>query len=88
MKKQSDLIVLGLAAVAVYMIAKSQKSTTTASSGLRGTAATVSEVLDSAGKAFANGWRYFTDGTSIDPQGNYYSGGQLVWSNQSATEYV
>jgi hypothetical protein len=26
------------------------------------------------------GWRYFTDGTTIDPTGAYYSGGKKVWS--------
>lgn len=26
------------------------------------------------------GWRYFEDGTAIDPAGNYYSGGVVVWS--------
>jgi hypothetical protein len=31
------------------------------------------------------GWRYFTDGTAISPDGKYYSGGSLVYdpSNQS-----
>lgn len=26
------------------------------------------------------GWRYFSDGTVIDPQGNYYVNGSIVWS--------
>jgi hypothetical protein len=26
------------------------------------------------------GWHYYTDGTSIDPAGNYYSGGTLVYA--------
>lgn len=25
------------------------------------------------------GWQYFTDGTSIDPQGNYWLNGAMVW---------
>lgn len=90
--KQNDLIVLGLAAVAVYMISKTAKGSSAASvspsSPLRvasggGIGAAVSEVFDAAGKAFSNGWRYFTDGTAIDPSGNYYSQGQLVWQNPS-----
>lgn len=28
----------------------------------------------------AFGWRYFSDGTAIDPSGNYYKGGDLIWS--------
>jgi len=26
------------------------------------------------------GWSYFTDGTAIDPSGNYYMNGQRIWS--------
>jgi hypothetical protein len=81
--KQTEMIALGLAAVAVYLIVNTDKKTTTATSGgtLRGVGAAVSEIFDTAGKAFANGWRYFSDGTAIDPKGNYYQGGQLIWSN-------
>jgi hypothetical protein len=93
--KQNDLIVLGLAGVAVYMIVKSQGGakllqgiTGTASAGLRDASKTVSEIMDNTGKAFANGWRYFNDGTAIDPAGNYYQGGQLIWSNPSASGYA
>jgi hypothetical protein len=95
MKKQSDLILLGLAGVAVYMIVKSQGGskmlqglTGTASAGLRDVSKTVSEILDQSGKAFDNGWRYFNDGTVIDPAGNYYQGGQLIWSNPAAVSYA
>lgn len=91
MKKQSDLILLGLAGVAVYMIVKSQKGSTTGTglaAGLRDVSKTVSEILDSTGKAFGNGWRYFNDGTAIDPAGNYYQGGQLIWSNPAAVSYA
>ena len=83
--KQTDLIVLGLAGVAVYMIVKSQNTgkgwSEVIPAGLKNTAQAVSEILDSTGKAFDNGWRYFNDGTAIDPSGNYYQGGQLIWSN-------
>lgn len=87
--KQNDLIVLGLAGVAVYMIVKSQKGSTTGiDAGLRDLSKTVSEIMDTTGKTFANGWRYFTDGTAIDPAGNYYQGGQLIWSNPKAVSYA
>lgn len=79
--KQTDLIVLGLAGLAVYMIARSGKAATGATSATGSVTDAVKEVFDSAGKAFENGWRYFTDGTAIDPAGNYYSGGQLIWRN-------
>jgi hypothetical protein len=40
----------------------------------------IAEVLDGAGGNFSNGWRYFTDGTAIGPDGKYYFQGQEVWS--------
>lgn len=88
--KQTEMIALGLAGVALYLIVKSNKGTSTgsAASGLRDMSKTVTEILESTGKAFANGWRYFTDGTAIDPAGNYYQGGQLIWSNPEAGRYV
>lgn len=42
----------------------------------------ITEVLSSTGGQYSNGWRYFNDGTAIDPQGSYYLNGQLVWSPQ------
>lgn len=79
--KQTELIVLALAGLAVYMITKNKAGAATGGNGALGTVASfTNEIFDSAGKAFSNGWRYFTDGTSIDPQGNYYSGGQLVYT--------
>lgn len=87
--KQAEMIALGLAGVALYLIVKSNKGTSGgASTGLRDMSKSVTEILESTGQAFANGWRYFTDGTAIDPAGNYYQGGQLVWSNPEAARYV
>lgn len=92
--KSTDLIVLGLAGLAVYMIVKGGKTTsggalttrpaTTTTGGVRSVTETVSEIFSSVGKTFDNGWRYFTDGTAIDPSGNYYYQGQLVWNNPQA----
>lgn len=76
--KQQDMIVLGLAAVAVYLIAQTKKTGNTAGQTVTDK---VKEIFDSAGQAFGNGWRYFNDGTTIDPQGNYYKDGQMVWQN-------
>ena len=28
----------------------------------------------------AYGWKYYSDGTAISPDGSYYQGGQLIWS--------
>ena len=84
--KQTEMIVLGLAGVAVYLIWQSQKSKGTA----QATTTTkptdwVSEILGTDGKRYDNGWRYFSDGTAIDPSGNYYKDGAMIWQKPGAT---
>ena len=94
--KSTELIVLGLAGLAVYLIAKGGKlgtataapRTNSGTPGVRSVTDTVAEIFSSAGKTFDNGWRYFTDGTAIDPAGNYYFQGQKVWDNPQAQYYV
>lgn len=84
--KQTDLIVLALAGVAVYMIVRSQKGgATPGTQPLAGGAAVnwadalVNEIFSSSGTPFSNGWRYFDNGTAISPNGDYYFQGQLVY---------
>ena len=76
--KHQELIVLGLAGVAVYMIWKSQTA-----KGGTGTARTVDnfvdEIFSSAGLPFNNGWRYFENGVAIGPDGTYYQNGVVAW---------
>lgn len=84
--KSTELIVLGLAGLAVYMITKSKATSTAAagskpSAGLSNPAEWVSQIFDSAGGQFSNGWQYFSNGTAIDPMGNYYYNGQMVWTS-------
>lgn len=82
--KNEELMVLGLAALAVYMITRANKTSAGAfQTGGKSITQTVSEIFNLGGGAFDNGWRYFTDGTAIDPQGDYYKNGQLIWSNAS-----
>lgn len=80
--KQSEIIVLGLAGVAVYLIWQSKQKPGTSKAA--SPADYVNEILSSAGKAFSNGWRYFENGVAIDPAGNYYQGGQLVYEAPGA----
>lgn len=84
MKNQEQMIVLGLAGLAVYMIVKSKAKTSTSTTTDKGLVGFVSEILNSGGKAFDNGWRYFSDGTAIDPSGNYYLNGQMVWQTPTS----
>lgn len=75
--KNDDLIILGMAAVAVYLIVKGGAKFATTTSG----AGYVKEIANNAAPGQSGyGWRYFTDGTVIDTQGNYYVNGDLVWS--------
>lgn len=74
--KNQDLIVLGLAGVAVYMILQAKKTGKSVADVANDF---VKEIKGQGGKAFTNGWRYFDNGTSIDPKGNYYYQGQLVY---------
>ncbi len=78
--KQTELIALGLAGIAVYLIVKGKGSTTTQKGTTGALGGFVGEIFDAAGSAFGNGWRYFDNGTAIDPNGNYYFNGQPVWS--------
>jgi hypothetical protein len=86
--KQSEMIALGLAAVAVYLITSTNKKSTLwdekTGNPLGNAAKAVTEIFNLGGGAFDNGWRYFSDGTAIDPQGNYYHQGQLIWNNTGA----
>lgn len=81
--KHSEMIALGLAGLAVYYIFKARNANAAGvseSSTLRSTADAVTEIFDAGGRAFTNGWRYFSDNTVIDPAGNYYKDGALIWS--------
>lgn len=85
--KNAELIVLGLAGVAVYMIVKSQRpSGGPTDTGKRNITASdwVNEIFGSDQKPYSNGWRYFSDGTAIDPSGNYYKDGAMIWQAPKA----
>jgi hypothetical protein len=80
--KQDTMIALGLAGVAVYYIMnKSASASPTGKTGVASVMEKVTQIFDVGGGQYANGWQYYSDGTAIDPQGNYYSGGALIWQN-------
>ena len=86
--KQADMIVLGLAGAAVFLIFQAQRkgagfATSGDLVGNMGKKAQsfVDEIFDAAGKAFDNGWRYFENGTAISPEGDYYLNGQMVYQS-------
>lgn len=76
----TNIILLIAAAGAAYMIFKSKAASANTVNNLGTAINGISEIFTGAtgGQAGA-GWRYFSDGTSIDPQGNYYMNGVLTW---------
>lgn len=88
--KTDTLVILAAAGFGLFAIAKMVKPGATigrpSGSGTAGTLnnygnAPVTEINNtSLPGEDAWGWRYYSDGTAIDPQGRYYFQGQLVWS--------
>ena len=93
MKNDNILIIAMLGAAAVMVLKGKQARTggTVSTGGVLGSfknlfniapdvsaSMTGKEILDN-GKPWANGWRYFSDGTTISPDGVYYSNGQQVY---------
>ena len=85
--KQSDLIVLGLAGLAVYMIVRSRGTTQAA-----GTTTTqrprdwVTEIANTVLPGQTGyGWRSVDNGTAISPTGDYYFHGEKIWTPESTT---
>lgn len=76
--KTNDLLLLAAAAAAVYFLMHRDSSNTIKNLGkaING----VSEIFTGAKKGDeAYGWRYFTDGGSISPDGKYYLNGAYIW---------
>jgi len=90
--KLDSILMMGAAVAAVATIAyltRARASGTSSTLGTSGTAQSlnnnsnvygVNEILNPALPGQTGyGWRYFSDGTTIDPQGNYFKDGQQVW---------
>ena len=79
---KEDLMLIGLAAAGLYFMWKSTKANSSNTINNLGQAIkSVSEIFTGAtGTQPASGWRFFTDGTSISPDGTYYQNGVKIWS--------
>lgn len=87
--KTDDMMILGAAAVAVYLITRkggikipgltpsAPASTASAAGGTDW--ATLLQNNAQPGQPGA-GWQYFSDGTAISPSGVYYMNGVQVWA--------
>lgn len=72
--KTEEMIALALAGIALWMILKSGKA-------VSATANFVDEIVNPSKPGDdAYGWRYFANGTVIDPAGAYWSDGRMVWA--------
>ncbi|HYD63329.1 MAG TPA: hypothetical protein VEC35_23435 [Noviherbaspirillum sp.] len=66
-----EVLIFAGVAVAAYMLLK----------GRDARAARTNEITNPALPGqIGYGWRYFSDGTAIDPNGNYYLKGAPIWS--------
>ncbi len=74
--KRDTLILVGAAGVALYLVKKAGSVQGAVQNIVQG----AKEILSTTNTRFNNGWRYFDDGTAIDPFGRYYKGGQLIYT--------
>jgi len=81
--KNEDLLVVGLAGIAVFLILKA-KGLVPGFSGAAANPAPLyagSEVFNGALPSQPGyGWHYYTDGVAIGPDGRYYLNGKEVWA--------
>lgn len=75
MKSEYLILAVGLG-VAAYLALR-PKATSTGTGSKRAPTGGATEITPD-GAAF--GWRYFSDGTAIDPYGVYYKNGQMVYN--------
>lgn len=70
--KNEDWILLGGGVIAAYIIFRTLRQPAAAAAGSTG-----NDYVNRITKA--DGWEYYTDGTAIAPNGDYYHQGELVW---------
>lgn len=82
--KDSEIIILAVAAAgAAYLLMRNSSASATSSKRAPGYVLKIGN--PAAGTSDPGyGWQYFTDGTAIDPAGNYYLNGEKVWSNPAS----
>lgn len=83
--KADEIMLVGGALLALYVVTRPVIAGTSggvagAVQKLREAAPATQEIFETNGSTFDNGWRYYTDGTAIGPDGKYYKEGALVWS--------
>lgn len=76
-----NLILLALCGIALWMISKNATGQSNTVLNMGKAINGISEIFTGAKQGqYGYGWRYFSDGGAIDPAGNYYLNGDLVWT--------
>jgi hypothetical protein len=75
--KDNTTLFAALAVGAAYFLTKPKAATASPSGNGGAVPGGAQEIFYGT----ANGWRYFTDGTAISPDGTYYKNGQMVWNS-------
>lgn len=78
--KQQEIIILGIAAAALFVVSRARAS----GKSIVNTAKDMTTEILNSGQRYANGWRYFSDGTAISPEGDYYKDGAMIWQKPRA----
>lgn len=85
--KLENIAIFGAVALGVYLIASKglslfggARAGVVTGAGPRPSTAGTREIITNAVPGSPGyGWRYFTDGTSISPDGIYYRNGEQIW---------
>lgn len=87
--KQNEMIILAVAGFVAWNIMKPKPAVAKTVSPVSGKTLDnfIDELFTTTGTPFENGWRYYENGTAIDPSGNYYFQGQKVYSAPSRPNY-
>ncbi|MCK9991393.1 MAG: hypothetical protein RugAbin2_02407 [Rugosibacter sp.] len=79
--KTNEILILLAAAAAAFFLLKKNAVAAVQPAGTSSLADMVSGIFNPAMAGDPGfGWQYFTNGTAIDPAGNYYFEGRKVWS--------
>lgn len=73
--KKSDILLMGGVAVGIYLMLKIFGRKAGAAAQPQGVAAPGWATMITQ----ADGWQYYSDGTSIGPDGKYYKGSDLIY---------
>lgn len=78
--KQNEIIILAVAGAALLIVTKAKAS----GKSFIDTAKDMTTEILNSGQRYANGWRYFSDGTAISPEGDYYKDGAMIWKKPTS----